>query len=393
MANSEKDDLSALSSDLLAGRRSRRSFLKLGIAAGFALPTLGAVLAACATGSSAAPSAASSTAPSAASSTAPSAASSTAPSAAKLNIFHVPKFTGFIFFELARKGINEAVKEYGVDPGKSGEGNTYIGADKADTQQQVQVLQNIVPQKPDLLLLAALDVNALGPSLTKMRSNGCKIVTYDSDVSADTRDIFINMMTFPQQGAAILDSALANFADGGKAIWMGVTPTTTNIVAQKSAIDQLIKDQPDKYGKIVFIDTLFMNDDPDTAKRMATDALAAHPDLKYLLSGSSMATPACNQAIIDTGNKGKVFATGFGLPSMMSTYLADGTVKQFALWSPLDLGYLGAQAGVQLCLGTIKAEPGVKFTAGRLGERTLDDQRVAILGAPMFFTKEHPDFT
>jgi len=374
MTDSQRDDLALLSSDLFASRLSRRSFLKRGIAAGIGLTALGAVLAACS------------------SSGATTAPTSGAVNAAKLNIFHVPKFTGFIFFELARKGIKEAVLALGVDAGKSGEGNTYIGADKADTQQQVQVLQNIVPQKPDLLLLAALDVNANGPSLTKMRSAGCKVVTYDSDVSVDTRDGFINMMTFPQQAAAILDSALANEPAGGKAIWMGVTPTTTNIVAQKTAIDQLVKEQPEKYGKIVFLDTLFMNDDPDTAKRMATDALSAHPDLKFFLSGSSMATPACNQAIIDTGNKGKVWATGFGLPSMMSTYLADGTCKQFALWSPLDLGYLAAQLGVQLCLGTVKAESGAKFAGGRLGERSLDENKVAILGAPMFFTKDHPDF-
>ena len=42
--------------------------------------------------------------------------------------------------------------------------------------------------------------------------------------------------------------------------------------------------------------------------------------------------------------KKKIVLTGLGLPSQMKKYVHDGTVKQFALWNPEDLGYLAGYA-------------------------------------------------
>ena len=40
--------------------------------------------------------------------------------------------------------------------------------------------------------------------------------------------------------------------------------------------------------------------------------------------------------------------TGLGTPDEMKKYVADGTVKEFELWDPADLGYLAAYAAVEL---------------------------------------------
>ena len=47
---------------------------------------------------------------------------------------------------------------------------------------------------------------------------------------------------------------------------------------------------------------------------------------------------------VDSEYKGKVALTGLGTPNQMREYVKDGTVKEFALWNPADLGYL---AGVR----------------------------------------------
>jgi len=368
MTDRTNREVAAMADDFLKGRISRRQFVLRGMAAGVSLVALSPILAACTTSPGA------------------SSGNGDGASADALKVFHVPKFTGFIFFELARKGVDEATAELGAPA------DTYIGPDKADTQQQVSVLQNVLPQKPDVIVLASLDLNALSPSLKEARESGAVVVTYDADVSADARDLFTNMMTFEQQAAAMLDSALMNEPEGGKAIWLAPTATTANFISQKEAIDKLIADQPDKYGKIEFIDTLFMNDDPEKSKKVATDAMAAHPDLKLFVTGSGMANPAVNQAIVDTGNTGKVFSTGFALPSTMTEYLEKGVCKQFALWNPTDFGYLAAYAGIQKKLGVIKGTEGETFKAGRLGERTIGKDGEIILGQPLFFTKENPDF-
>jgi len=218
-----------------------------------------------------------------------------------LRVFNVPKFTGFVFFELAKDGATKACDELGAKL-------TYVGTTTADVEGQVQVYQNIIPQRPDVIVTAALDINAPVPALSQARKRGAVVVTFDADVAPAGRDLFVNMAPFEVQAKAMLESALANAPDGGKAIWIAPTPTVANFISQKKAIDDLIAKDA-KYKSIEFIDTLYANDDPEKSYTVATSAMQAHPDLKLFVTGSGISSPAMNKAIQDTGRIGKVFAT------------------------------------------------------------------------------------
>jgi rhamnose transport system substrate-binding protein len=307
-----------------------------------------------------------------------------ADAATPLRVFNVPKFTGFVFFELARAGGEQACKELGAQ-------QTYIGTTTADVEGQVSVLQNIVPQKPDCIVVAALDLNAPVPTLKQARQRGAVVVTFDSDVAEAGRDLFINMAPFEVQAKAMLDSALANAPDGGKAIWIAPTPTVANFISQKKAIDALIAKDP-KYKSVQFIDTLYANDDPDKSYSVGTSAMQAHPDVKLFISGSGISTPAINKAIQDTGKTGQVFATGFALPSTMKTYLDTGTCKQYALWSPYKFGYMATYCGILIKSGKAARTAGTEIDVPTIGKRTIEDAGIANLNSMLFFTKGHDDF-
>ena len=301
-----------------------------------------------------------------------------------LRVFNVPKFTGFVFFELARAGGEQACKELGAQ-------QTYIGTTTADVEGQVSVLQNIVPQKPDCIILAALDLNAPVPTLKQARRRGAVVVTFDSDVAEAGRDLFINMAPFEVQARAMLESALANAPEGGKAIWIAPTATVANFISQKRAIDALIAKEP-KYKSIQFIDTLYANDDPDKSYSVGTSAMQAHPDVKLFISGSGISTPAINKAIQDTGKSGQVFATGFALPSTMKTYLDSGTCKQYALWSPYKFGYMATFCGILLKSGKVAKTAGTEVDIPTIGKRTIEATGIANLNSMLLFTKGHDDF-
>jgi rhamnose transport system substrate-binding protein len=301
-----------------------------------------------------------------------------------LRVFNVPKFTGFVFFELARAGGEKACKELGAQ-------QTYVGTTTADVEGQVSVLQNIVPQKPDVIVLAALDINAPVPTLKQARQRGAVVVTFDSDVAEAGRDLFVNMAPFEVQAKAMLESALANAPGGGKAIWIAPTPTVANFISQKKALDALIASDP-KYKSIQFIDTLYANDDPDKSYSVGTSAMQAHPDVQLFISGSGISTPAINKAIQDTGKSGQVFATGFALPSTMKTYLDSGTCKQYALWSPFKFGYMATYCGILEKSGKMAKTAGTEVDVPTIGKRTVEQGGVVNLNSMLFFTKGHDDF-
>ena len=73
----------------------------------------------------------------------------------------------------------------------------------------------------------------------------------------------------------------------------------------------------------------------------------------------------------------------------MRKYVEDGTVKEFALWNPEDLGYLAAYTAKALVDGDISGEEGDKYKAGKLGEFTVGADATVLLGDPFKFNKDN----
>jgi rhamnose transport system substrate-binding protein len=75
----------------------------------------------------------------------------------------------------------------------------------------------------------------------------------------------------------------------------------------------------------------------------------------------------------------------------MRSFVKDGTVKEFALWNPEELGYLTVYAIQALVKGEITGAEGDKFTAGDLGEYTVGADKTVLLGDPYKFNAENID--
>jgi rhamnose transport system substrate-binding protein len=79
----------------------------------------------------------------------------------------------------------------------------------------------------------------------------------------------------------------------------------------------------------------------------------------------------------------------------MREYVKSGAAPQFALWNPADLGYLAVYAMHALATGEIKSEAGETFDAGKLGEKTIEDDPDlglnVLLGLPFIWDKDNID--
>ena len=75
----------------------------------------------------------------------------------------------------------------------------------------------------------------------------------------------------------------------------------------------------------------------------------------------------------------------------MREFVKDGTVTEFALWNPADIGYLAAYAGAALASGQITGAEGETFTAGKLGEYTIGADGEVVLGPPTVFDADNID--
>jgi rhamnose transport system substrate-binding protein len=90
------------------------------------------------------------------------------------------------------------------------------------------------------------------------------------------------------------------------------------------------------------------------------------------MAPTSIGIVAASKAMQDEGLCDKVKVSGLGLPAEMLSYTMNGCAPNFALWSFVDLGYLAYYTAYMIASGDLKAEEGAKFTAGRMGEYTIE---------------------
>jgi rhamnose transport system substrate-binding protein len=294
-----------------------------------------------------------------------------------------PKWTGFPYFEAAGKGGKAAADELG-------DTFVYAGADHADVSLQVETLENFVAQKPDGILLAAIDLNAVAPVLVRARKAGIVVTTFDADAAVQARDMFTNQMSYEQAAKTMLDCALLDAPEGGEIAFVAASPTSPNHMAHIKIMTQLTQTDP-KYKAFKVVDTQFAGDDDAKSYDVAVNLMQAHPNLKVIISSSAVSAPAAARAIVATGKAGKVFATGFALPSAIKSYLDDGSEKAFALWNPYELGYVATYATHLALAGKLQIKEGATFEAGKAGKYTVGKDGEIVYGKPMVFTKETVD--
>ncbi len=208
-------------------------------------------------------------------------------------------------------------------------------------------INTLTTQKQDAIVISANDPNAIVPALEKARAAGIKVVTYDSDTDPKGRDLFINQVDPEQIGRTQVQLLAKQIGDaGGDIAILSATPNATN---QNTWIE-FMKDELSKpeYSKFKLVKTAYGNDDDQKSFEETQGLLQAYPDLKGIISPTTVGIAAAARYLSDSKSKGKVKLTGLGTPNQMREFVKDGTVDGFELWDPGKLGYLAGYAAAAL---------------------------------------------
>ena len=301
-----------------------------------------------------------------------------------LKVAFLPKQVNNPYFETSdNKGGRIAVEEF-----KGAYSQT--GPSEASPSAQVSYINTLSQQQTDVIVVSANDKDAICGALTEAKAGGAKVVTYDSDTNPRCRDVFVNQATAEGIAASqvkLISEAVG--ADGGEIAILSATANATN----QNAWIEMMKTELAKpeYGKLRLVATVYGDDQDEKSFQEAQGLLAKYPDLKGIVSPTTVGVAAAARYLSGSSYKGKVQLTGLGTPNQMREYVKDGTVKSFALWNPADLGYLAAYAGGALASGIITGKEGDKFTAGKLGEYTVGADGEVVLGDPYTFDSSNID--
>ncbi|MFI0453300.1 rhamnose ABC transporter substrate-binding protein [Actinomadura sp. 6N118] len=305
-----------------------------------------------------------------------------APLKSGLKIAFLPKQINNPYFTIANKGGADAVSAF---KGESKE----VGPSDASASSQVSYINTLTQQKQDVIVISANDSNAVVPALKNARNAGIKVVTYDSDAAVAGRDVFINQASAEDIGRTEVQLLAKQIGNKGKIAVLSATPNATN---QNTWIE-FMKDELKKpeYKDIQLVKVAYGNDDDQKSFTETQGLLKSYPDLKGIISPTTVGIAAAARYLSGSPYKGKVALTGLGTPNQMRKFVKDGTVKEFELWNPADLGFLAAYAGGALASGQITGKEGETFEAGKLGKKTIGKDGVVILGPPTVFNTGNID--
>ncbi len=293
----------------------------------------------------------------------------------------VVKALGIGFFEAADKGAEEAAKELGdVEI-------IYTGPTDTTAEGQIEVINALIAQKVDAIAISANDRDALVPALKKAMDRGITVISWDSGVAPEGREMHLNPSSNALIGNMIIKLAADNMPDGGDVAVLSASATATN---QNTWIAEMNKVLPN-YPGINVVATVYGDDLADKSYREAQGLMASYPNLKAIIAPTSVGIVAAAQAVEDAGKVGQINVTGLGLPSEMAGHVASGASKSFAIWNPIDLGYSATMIAYNLATGKAKAEPGAEIPMGRMGSVTLDENNEGAMADPFVYDATNID--
>jgi rhamnose transport system substrate-binding protein len=294
----------------------------------------------------------------------------------------IPKQLGNPYEEFEHSGVDEALKELGGS-------NRITGPTDASASSQIPIINSAVQQKPDAIIIAGNDPNAVAPALKQAAQKGVKIVGMDSDVAPDARSVFINQVTTELVGKNQVESIAKQIGNKGQIAILSATANATNQNAWIKVMKETLKDP--KYKDMKLVKVAYGDDDDQKSFQQMQGLIQAYPDLKGVISPTTVGVAAAARYLSTSPQKGKIKLTGLGFPNQMRKYVKDGTVDEFQLWVPKDVGYLAGQAAAALVAGRISGKEGEKFKAGRLGEYTIGANGEIVLGPLTTFNKGNID--
>ncbi|MEM8841564.1 MAG: rhamnose ABC transporter substrate-binding protein [Pseudomonadota bacterium] len=292
-----------------------------------------------------------------------------------MRIALVVKALGIGFFEAAAEGAEEAAQELG------GVEIIYTGPTDTTAEGQIEVINALIAQGVDAIAISANDPDALVPALKRAMQRGITVISWDSGVAEDGRQMHLNPSSNALIGNMIIKLASDHLPEGGEVAVLSASATATN---QNIWIEEMNKVKGN-YPGIEVVTTVYGDDLADKSYREAQGLMQSYPDLDAIIAPTSVGIVAAAQAVADAGKIGEVNVTGLGLPSEMAGAVETGASKSFAIWNPIDLGYSATMIAHALATDAAEAAPGAEIPMGRMGSITLDDTNSAAMADPFVY--------
>ena len=252
----------------------------------------------------------------------------------------IPKGTASMWWEVVRKGAEQAGKEEGYSISWNGP------EQENDREKQIQSVEDALTHGIKALVLAPNDAKALVRPVEKAKES-IPVVIIDSSIETDNYDSFA--ATDNVAGGADAARRLGAVLNGhGKVI-------LTCFIQNSASTDDRAKGFRDTLAKefpgITIVAEQYTLGTVEDARQKTVDMLTKHSDADGFFAVNQPVSVGAYKALQTQGLTGKVKFVGFDSDPVLLEGIEKGEVDSLIVQNPFEIGYSGVKTAVELLDG------------------------------------------
>lgn len=233
---------------------------------------------------------------------------------------------------------------------------TVQGPEKFDYTQQTPLLAAVVQTKPDAILIAPNDSQAMISPIQDAINAGIAVFTVDTKIDADIA--LANIASDNVEGGRMAARALAELIGEKGSVYVSNTIAGTSTTDQR---EQGFKEEIAKYPNVKYLGQEYNGNDATTAASQTAAVIQANPDLAGIFGTNLFSAQGAATAVREAGKQGQIKVVGFDAGPQQVQDLKQNVVDVLIAQHPYDIGYQAVQMAVQYL--TTKQAPTEKVVA------------------------------
>ncbi|TRW45876.1 substrate-binding domain-containing protein [Georgenia yuyongxinii] len=240
----------------------------------------------------------------------------------------VVKVKGIAWFDRMDEGVVAYGERTGIDTRTE-------GGDDVSPEKQIQIIQDLIAQKPTAITVVPNSPEALSAVLAQARAQGIITVAHEA-TGIENVDIDIEAFDNADYGIDILENLATCMEGEGEYVqFVGGLTAKTHMEWVGAAYDY----QLENYPGMTRVETPIESTDNETAAyEKAKEILAKYPNLKGFQGSAGNDVPGIARAIEEAGLEDKVCNMGTSIPSAAKKYLEAGSIDKIFFWDPALAG-------------------------------------------------------
>ncbi len=212
---------------------------------------------------------------------------------------------------------------------------TYVGPADFNTPEQVTTLEQVIARRPAGIIVAALQPDALTPSINRAIEAGIPVVTVDTDAPQSKRMTYLGTNNY--EAGRVMGNRIAEVLDGEGQVGIATVPGQFNLEERIRGIEDVFAESYPNLEIVAVVDD--GNDDSSTANAVVS-MLQANPEIDLVTSMNAVGAGVAS-ALRQTGLAGEVKAVVFDITDPILDGIEDGSLDSTVVQRTYMMTYVG----------------------------------------------------